>query len=110
MDELCNQAKQLTDDIKAKRSPPKVLKNTSIKADEIRQFVLKNYILPARKRGAKTVTVKAGEVHDQMGFINRLPNVCQALGKEKFQKLANIGKPVRKGPQQGSTTCFIYKL
>jgi hypothetical protein len=103
MDELCEQAEQLTDSIKAKRSPTKVAKNTSTKADEIRQFVLRNYILPARKRGAKTVIVKAGEVHNQMGLVNRLPNVCQALGTEKFQKLANVGKPVK-------TTCFTYTL
>jgi len=118
MDELCAEAKQLTDGVKARRNATRSVENTSVPqkkgepsdADEIRQFVLKNYILPARKRGAKTVTVNAGDVHNQMGFVNRLPNVCQALGKEKFQKLANVEKPVRKGPPQGSTTCFTYEL
>ena len=118
MDELCAEAKQLTDGIKARKNAARSVRNTVVlhkkdelsDADRIRQFVLKNYILPARKRGAKTVIVNAGNVHNQMGFVNRLPNVCQALGREKFQKLANVKEPVRKGPPQGSTTTFTYKL
>jgi predicted DNA-binding WGR domain protein len=118
MDELCAEAEQLTNRVKERRGASRTVESVSIpqkedqpsSADEIRQFVLRNYILPERKRGARTVTVNAGIVHNQMSFVNRLANVCQVLGGEKFQKLANVGKPVRKGPPQGSTATFTYRL
>jgi hypothetical protein len=118
MDELCVEAKQLTDGVKARRNTARSVGHTVVSqeesgasyADEIRQFVLKSYIIPARKRGAKTVAVKAGDVHNRMDLSDRLPNVCQALKGKKFQKLAGVGEPTRQGPRLGSTTTFTYKL
>lgn len=49
-------------------------------ADEIREYVLVNYIEPARRWGESTVTVRAGDVHKAMGSKDRMPAVAGALG------------------------------
>lgn len=38
------------------------------KSDEIREFVPKNYVEPARKSGQKRITVVAGDIHTKLGF------------------------------------------
>ena len=42
-------------------------------ADEIRQYVVDNYIEPARRAGKRMVSVRAGDVHNSMGLDNRFP-------------------------------------
>lgn len=36
-------------------------------ADRIRQYAIDKYIVPARRRSEKTVTIRAGDVHDGLG-------------------------------------------
>jgi 5-methylcytosine-specific restriction enzyme B len=59
-------------------------------ADEIRQFVISNYIEPARARGEQHVTVRAGDVHNEMGLKDALPAVCSAIGSAKFSSEAGV--------------------
>lgn len=82
----------------------------NLDADKIRQHALTNHIAPARKRGDKSVSIKAGDVHNEMGLKDRLPNVCQSLRGGKFQKLADVPPPERKGPYNGATTTFTFQL
>lgn len=79
-------------------------------ADEIREYVLVNYIEPARKRGESTVTVRAGDVHQAMGLKDRMPAVTGALGTIKFQSYANVRLICREGPHQGANLHLTYEV
>lgn len=70
-------------------------------ADDIRAYVIKEYIAPARANGQPNVAVRAGDVHKEMGFKNRLPNVCSALGSDKFCQVAQVKRLSIEGPSQG---------
>ena len=82
-------------------------------SDQVRQFVRDRYILPARRKGAKTVTVRAGEVHKALKWdVRRIPLVCSALSTRKFQHAAQVELVSRQGPPSGQspTVEFTYRL
>ncbi|CAG0927814.1 hypothetical protein TFLX_00642 [Thermoflexales bacterium] len=80
------------------------------RADSIRQFVLSNYIQPARVRGDTEVTVRAGDVHKAMNLKDAMPAVASALGANKFQEFAKVKLIKREGPQNGANLLLAYKL
>ncbi|RLE49287.1 MAG: hypothetical protein DRJ31_05425 [Candidatus Methanomethylicota archaeon] len=51
--------------------------------NEIRAYVFEKYIKPAFDKGEAFVTIRAGDVHKEMGLRNRIPAVCTALGANK---------------------------
>lgn len=79
-------------------------------ADRIRGHVLRKYVAPARSRGERSFTVRAGDVHSDLALINRMPNVCSALGSRKFVALANVRLLQRTGPAAGSNVYFTFAL
>lgn len=79
-------------------------------ADDIRQYVAKRYIEPARREGCNVVSIRAGDVHKAMELANRMPAVCSAMGTKKFQDMANVKVESITGPNQGSTTTFNYRI
>jgi 5-methylcytosine-specific restriction protein B len=79
-------------------------------ADEIRKYVLTMYIEPARRRGDRTVVVRAGDVHKRMGLTDRMPAVAGALGAKKFEEYANVQLIRREGPHQGANLCLTFEL
>ena len=79
-------------------------------ADRIRQYVLDNYIAPARERGDQYVPVKVRDVHDALSMSQAWANVCQAIAGPKFQILANIAPPAREGAEQSPATIFTFDL
>lgn len=81
-----------------------------ILADQIRQFALLNYIEPARSRGETVVSIRAGDIHSQMGLSARLPAVCAALGSNKFESMCGIERLSVQGPLNGASTVFTFKL
>jgi len=80
------------------------------KADRIRQFVLDHFVAPARAEGRKTVTVRAGDVHRDMGLANRYPAVCSAIGSNKFGVLASVTLLEQTGPANGANVYFRFSL
>jgi hypothetical protein len=115
MDALCIQAKKLTDRVRSNKESPVI--NTTIErqcrgnnADEIRQFVLDNYIIPARLRNERNVTIRAGDIHSDMNLHWRYPNVCQVLRGNIFLTMANLEKISETGPKFGGNTYFTYNL
>ena len=76
----------------------------------IRAHVLKRYVEPARRRGDKTVKVRAGDVHREMELHNRVPNVCKALEASKFHSTNALELIKRVGPKQSTTTTFTFRL
>ena len=89
---------------------PQSSQNTESSADKIRQFILSHYIVPARNRGEKTVTVKAGNIHTQMLLRGQHANVCQVMRGDKLLHLANAKLKSFKGPPAGANAYFTYQL
>ncbi len=79
-------------------------------ADRIRQFLLDNYVAPARKDGRSEITVRAGDIHKRMGLQSAMPAVCSAIGGKKFLELASVSLRHRAGPSSGSNAYFTYDL
>jgi 5-methylcytosine-specific restriction protein B len=79
-------------------------------ADEIRHYVLRTYIEPARLRGDKVVKIRAGDVNDRMGLVSRQPAVAGALGADKFQDFARVRLISREGPHQGANLVFTFEI
>lgn len=79
-------------------------------ADEIRDYVLENYIIPARDRGDASVTVVVGPLNTEMGLDKGWPNICQALDGQKFQELADVPPPVTEGPKKSTTRKYTFIL
>lgn len=63
-----------------------------VSADEIRTYVMNQYVEPYRKRGKKELTIRAGDIHNEMGLDNLQPLVCDTLGRNrrKLEKQCNI--------------------
>lgn len=79
-------------------------------ADDIRVFTYEKYIKPARDEGGDTVTIRAGDVHDAMGLVIKMPSVCGAIGTNKFLKQYNLSLEDRKGPTCGANVYFTFKI
>lgn len=79
-------------------------------ADRIREYVLENYIEPARDRGDRFITIRAGDVGKAMGLLSRMPAIASALKARKFESYANVELVDAKGPHQGSNLYLTYKL
>jgi 5-methylcytosine-specific restriction protein B len=81
-----------------------------IQADLIRQYVLKNYIRPARQRGDSTVRVRASEVHTGLGLQSHFPAVCSALDADTFLEQARVTIVTRSGPHQSSSVEWVFAV
>ena len=79
-------------------------------ADEIRRYVLENYIKPARRAGQSTVSITIGPLNNEMGLHMAWPNICQALEGRRFLQLANVPPPAAEGPKQSTTRKLTYSL
>tara|TARA_R110002012_G_scaffold310986_1_gene519872 strand:+ start:76 stop:3297 length:3222 start_codon:yes stop_codon:yes gene_type:complete len=79
-------------------------------ADRIRLCALNYFIEPAREKAAKEVSVRAGDLATAIGLKDAFPNICQALGGEKFQKLAQVPPSTSTEPNPSSSTIFTYTL
>jgi len=79
-------------------------------ADAIRGHVFKHYIEPARRRGDRTVSVTAGQIHSEMQMKNRLPAVCSAIGSLKFEDGCRVKVRPVAVPLNSSTTKFTIDV
>ena len=79
-------------------------------ADRVREYCKDKYIDPARARGATTVSIKAGDVHTALGFKNRLPLVCSALGANVFEQFAQVERIAVDGRTNGANAVFTFRL
>jgi len=79
-------------------------------SDRVRDHVKRKYVDPARKGGQKSLSIRAGDIHRELGFSRRIPVVCSALRSRKLQKKCNIDLTYVGGPNNSTTTTFAYKL
>lgn len=79
-------------------------------ADEVRDYCGRHIVEPARARGEKEVVIRAGDVHKAMGYKNRLPLVCSALGAGLFEETYGVRRKSVDGPLNGSNTVFTFTV
>lgn len=79
-------------------------------SDSVREYVGAHFVEPARYRGDTEVTIRSGDVHEALGFKNRLPLVCSALGTQVFEDQYRLKRLSIEGPLNGSSTVFRFKL
>ena len=80
--------------------------------EEVQRYVLSTYVGPAKVRGESTIRIKAGDVHRDLHWVNRVPSVCTTLGSKKFQRETGLELIEREGPPSGMGTraVFTYRL
>lgn len=91
-------------------APPERYDHLIRDADRIRLCALNYFIEPAREHGKAQVAIRAGDLATAMGLQDAFPNICQALGGEKFQQLAQVPPPTHTEPNPSSSTVFTYRL
>ncbi len=79
-------------------------------SDRVRDHVKRKYIDPAKKVGEKSLSIRAGDIHEELGFSRRIPVVCSALRSRKLQKNCDIELTYVGGPNNSTTTTFTYRL
>ncbi|WP_352635389.1 AAA family ATPase [Mesorhizobium sp. M0496] len=86
-------------------------KEKQVQADLIREHLIERYVDPARRRGDPTITIRAGDVHKELGLSNQMPNVCQVIEKKKFREIAGLGEPeIISGPASGQGGNMTYRF
>ena len=81
-----------------------------ILAERIREFVVLNYVEPARIRGERYVIVVARDVIKKLALKNRSAAVCNALDAEKFVRNNGLHLSRRSGPKLGRTVEWVLDL
>ena len=79
-------------------------------SEEVRAFVFEHYVRTARLQGEKVLIVRAGDVHRDMGFSNRLPLVCSAISALQFQERYRVRLLKRGVPGTGANTRFTFEV
>ena len=81
-------------------------------SDAVRRHAYEKYVLAARRKREKTVSINAGEVHRALAFNNRVPLVCLALGSKKFLTEHGLSILSKTGPPSGQSTTvtFTYEI
>jgi len=79
-------------------------------SDDVRAHCSARYVEPARQRGDSVVSIRAGDVHEELGYRNRLPLVCAALGTDVFQEMCRVERIAIDGPANGANAVFRYKI
>jgi hypothetical protein len=81
-------------------------------SDAIRRHAYEKYVLQARRRKEKLISINVGDVHREMGLSNRVPLVCAALGSKKFLTEHGLRIVSKTGPPSGQSTTvtFLYEM
>jgi hypothetical protein len=79
-------------------------------ADDVREHCWVHYVEPARTCGDSTITIRAGDVHSALGYKNRYPLVCAALGASTFEEAYRVQRVAVDGPLNGANTVFTFRI
>ncbi len=71
-------------------------------SDQVRDYVYRNYIVPARENKTASVTVTAGDVHQALN--------CAALNTAKFERQYGVRLLQRSGSGHGPTATFTFSV
>jgi len=76
--------------------------------EEVQRHVLTNYLGPAKARGEEVIRIKAGDIHRDLHWVNRVPSVCTTLSSKKFQRETGLELISKEGPPSGYSTTVVY--
>jgi hypothetical protein len=76
----------------------------SLGAKKIREYIRTRYLEPARYRRETLVTIRAGDIHRELGLRNRVPSVCQVMESKLLEKEAGVKVTSKQGPPSGRGT------
>lgn len=81
-------------------------------SESVRHYFVSEYLIPAKSKGIKRFSVRAGDVHGALRFHNRVPAVCQALQSEKLLTENGLRIVEKTGPPSGlsTTVTFTYEI
>jgi hypothetical protein len=79
-------------------------------SDRVRDYVKRKYVDPAKKAGKQSLSIRAGDIHRELGFTRRIPVVCSALRSRKFQDKCAIKLSYIDGHNNTTTAKFTYRL
>lgn len=54
--------------------------------------------------------MRVGGVHRAMGYKNRIPLVCSAIGSTLFEDMARVGRLSVDGPLASTTTVIRFEV
>jgi len=77
-------------------------------SDLVRRHASDEYLSAARRRGDKTISIRAGTVHRALKLNNRIPLVCAALSSKKFLTENHLRLLSKTGPPSGQSTTVIF--
>jgi hypothetical protein len=79
-----------------------------------KQYVISNYVNPARLKGEKTIQVRVGNLQKELGWTNRTPSVFSTLLSKDFQQEAGVELIEKRGgpPSGGPSTTwqFLFRV
>jgi 5-methylcytosine-specific restriction enzyme B len=52
--------------------------------DQIRTYIIKKYLDPAKAKGKQSFIVISGDIHSALGLKNKMPAVCNALRDQRM--------------------------
>ena len=79
-------------------------------SDQIRNHIIEYHVKPAQNKRAKELTLRAGDIHNELGYSDRMPAVCSVLGSNRLEREAGIRRLRREGPHNGANVYFVYSL
>ena len=79
-------------------------------SERVREHVKRKYIDPAKKAGKKSLSLRAGDIHSELGFTRRIPVVCSALRSRKLQKNCDVKLSYIDGHNNTTAATFTYRL
>lgn len=79
-------------------------------AEDIRGYVIKRYIEPARAAGCEEVHVRLGDIRQQMRLPNPLQSVRSALGTKRFRNEAGVELLTAIDPRAGASTYYQFRI
>ena len=80
-------------------------------ADKIREYAYEHYIKPAKEKGEASVSFKAKDIHQGMGFIeHNYPNIIGALCRKAMITRYGVKKIRREPPSDAPDVLIVYEL
>lgn len=79
-----------------------------VNSDVIRKYLEENYVRPARHKDYYTITVRAGDVAQELSA--HYPAVCGVLGSDVFERQFRLKRIAIDGPVPGGSTLFVFKV
>jgi hypothetical protein len=87
-----------------------VANGSSRLADQIRAFVVAEYLRPAREKHEKHVSVRVKDVHKRLGLVQRYPAIVSALQAKSFLEHHRLRPVDSDGTKDGSTRVLVFEL